>query len=246
MNKEKQVEEMAYEMTQYKETVCKRIEDNNCLLTFHTHAFINCHFCKLAEHLITEKGYRKSTEVAREIFEEIAKIIQHHDELTQRDGSEYGELIVMDIGCAIAELKKKYAEEKGYMKEMIYSANRLNSPERIAEGEYNGLTYYVLNMGTHPCAYVDVTNTNLHGKGYDDIDIECHYGLTYASNRLATVEKIGWFIGWDYAHYGDFAGYELAMPTLSTHGKMWTTEEMVGECKSVIDQIKKKYTEGKG
>ena len=131
------------------------------------------------------------------------------------------------------------------MKEMIYSAKRLIPPERIAEGEYKGITYYVLNLGTHPCAYVDVNNTILHGKDYDEIDIMCHFGLTYAREHLQTVEKKGWFIGWDYAHYCDFTGYELAFPVqLQTHGKMWTTQEIVEECKAVIDQIKNKYSEG--
>ena len=130
------------------------------------------------------------------------------------------------------------------MREMIYSVNRLNPPERIAEGEYKGFTYYVLNLGTHPCAYVDVTDTTLHGKDYSDIDIECHCGLTYGSEHLATIEKKGWFIGWDYAHYCDFAGYELAFSNaLRTHGKMWTTKEIVDECKAVIDQLANKYTE---
>ncbi len=124
------------------------------------------------------------------------------------------------------------------MKEMIYSVHRLNPPERIAEGEYKGFTYYVLNLGTHPCAYVDVTNTTWHGKDYCDIDIECHCGLTYASEHLATIEKKGWFIGWDYAHYCDFAGYYLeSYSDLRTHGKMWTTKEIVDECKAVIEQL---------
>ena len=58
-----------------------------------------------------DKGYADAkTEVAREIFEEIATILRHYDMLAERDKSEYGELIVMDIGCAIAELKKKYTE----------------------------------------------------------------------------------------------------------------------------------------
>lgn len=48
-----------------------------------------------------------------EIFEEIAKIIQKYDKIAERDKSEYGELIVMDIGCAIGELEKKYTEGKG-------------------------------------------------------------------------------------------------------------------------------------
>jgi hypothetical protein len=158
---------------------------------------------------------------------------------------------------------------------MIYERKRLDPPERIAEGEYKGFTYYVLNLGTHPCAYVDVTNTNLHGKDYSDIDIECHCGLTYSREYLNTVEKNGWFIGWDYAHYCDFVGYYLAVrdestgklvsdlgseskkcwifrrsaesairdysDPLITYGKKWTTEEIVDECKCVIDQIVKKY-----
>ena len=57
--KVKQIEEMAYEMTQYKGKMCERIVHNNCLLRFHAHAFIDCDYCKLAEHLITEKNYRK-------------------------------------------------------------------------------------------------------------------------------------------------------------------------------------------
>ena len=57
-----QIEEMAYEMTQYKSKMCERIEHNKCLLKFHTHAFINCNYCKLAEHLITEKNYQKQRE----------------------------------------------------------------------------------------------------------------------------------------------------------------------------------------
>lgn len=132
------------------------------------------------------------------------------------------------------------------MKEMIYSVHRLNPAERIAEGKYKGLTYYVLNLGTHPCAYIDVTDTSLFGKDYDNIDIECHCGLTYARRNLQTIDKIGWFIGWDYAHYCDFCGYELSFPgLLQSHGKMWTTKEIVDECKEVINQIKKKYMDGK-
>ena len=61
MSKEKQIEEMAYEMTQYKFKVCERIERNDCLLRFHAHAFVDCNCCKLAEHLY-EKGYRKQSE----------------------------------------------------------------------------------------------------------------------------------------------------------------------------------------
>jgi hypothetical protein len=119
------------------------------------------------------------------------------------------------------------------MKEMIYSPKRLNPPERLADGNYKGFDYYVLNLGTHPCAYVDVTDTKLNHIQYNDIDIECHGGLTYSRGFLITVDKEGWFIGWDYAHFNDFSGDGL----FSRYGKKWTTQEMVNECKRVIDQI---------
>ena len=124
------------------------------------------------------------------------------------------------------------------MKEMIYSAKGLNPPEMLADGDYKGFHFYVLNLGTHPCAYVDVTETNLNGKEYVDIDISCHGGLTYSEDYLRTVDKKGWFIGWDYAHCSDFAGYELEMPIgIRMNGKRWTTAEIVEECKQVIEQI---------
>ena len=124
------------------------------------------------------------------------------------------------------------------MNEMVYSVKRLVAPKMIADGEYSGFHYYVLNLGTHPCAYVDVTDTDLNGKNYNDIDIDCHGGLTYSEKYLLTVDKKGWFIGWDYAHYCDFAGYELNLPEhMRCNGKKWTTQEIVDECKTVIDQI---------
>ena len=138
----------------------------------------------------------------------------------------------------LPELRSENERRCGGMLEMIYSAKRLLPPEMLADGEYKGFHFYVLNLGTHPCAYVDVAETDLNGKHYNDIDIVCHCGLTYSREFLQTVDKKGWFIGWDYAHYCDFAGYELVMPeNIRTNGKMWTTAEIVNECKEVIDQL---------
>ena len=72
----------------------------------------NCLAYEQATNLYN-KGYRKASDVVEEIFAEIANIIRYHDELAGRDGSEYGELIVSDIGCALGELKKKYTEVQG-------------------------------------------------------------------------------------------------------------------------------------
>lgn len=63
MDKQKQIEEMAYELTQYEYKLCGRLPKNECLLTSHIHAQVCCDYCKIAEYLI-EQGYRKIPENA--------------------------------------------------------------------------------------------------------------------------------------------------------------------------------------
>lgn len=123
-------------------------------------------------------------------------------------------------------------------KPMFYQANRKEPPDILASGKYKGFDYYILDLGTHPCAYIDVSHTKLNGVDYDDIDLQCHCGLTYSNARLKGVDKVGWYIGWDYAHYCDFVGYTLMYPTWQSNGKMWTTEEIVAECQQVITRLK--------
>jgi hypothetical protein len=58
-----------------------------------------------AKYLVEKEGYRKSTELAEEIFAEIEKIAMHGTTV-------YG-LCLMSMGeAAFAELKKKYESEK--------------------------------------------------------------------------------------------------------------------------------------
>lgn len=118
---------------------------------------------------------------------------------------------------------------------MVYHDHRIE-PVRIADGVYRKMPYYVLNLGTHPCAYVDTAPAGI--TTVNPYDISCHGGVTYTDNRLATVEGKGIFIGWDYAHCGDYDGYRGAMHEYAFgFAKKWTTEEIVAECKAVIDQI---------
>ena len=126
-------------------------------------------------------------------------------------------------------------------REMVYRPKRL-SPQQLTKGTYKGLDYYVLNLGTHPCAYIDVTGTSIDGVEYEEVDIECHGGLTYSRPFLATVDKPGWFIGWDYSHYGDFSGTDMMFPPeLQFGGKQWTTKEIVVHCFQAIDQMVKNH-----
>ena len=121
------------------------------------------------------------------------------------------------------------------MQEMIYQKDRI-PPVRLADGVYRGVPFYVLSLGTHPCAYVDIAPLGLHT--INESDIDCHGGITYHSDHLATVDHEGNFLGWDYAHCMDYDGYLGAIHEYAfSFAKKWTTAEMVAECKNVIDQI---------
>lgn len=102
--------------------------------------------------------------------------------------------------------------------------------------------YYIMNLGTHPTAYVQIPFDHpYYGKSYDDIDIDVHGGLTYSEDYLNLEnEKITncWFIGWDYAHCGDYLGFWLNYSSEFTHSHKWTTKEIREDVMKVCRQLK--------
>ena len=115
----------------------------------------------------------------------------------------------------------------------------------IADGHYRGIRFIVENLGIHPCAYVQIPEHYKVVKDVEyewDIDIHCHGGCTYLSPSLMIAEddcildagKV--WIGWDYAHFGDYEGYFEELKH-KPDGKRWTTYEIVKECVCVIDEI---------
>lgn len=128
--------------------------------------------------------------------------------------------------------------------EMKYSANR--KLETLAYGFYKGYEFRILNLGPHPTAYVNIpANHPCFGKSYNEIydygiDIDVHGGLTYSNQKLRTESDylVGWWIGWDYAHYDDYSGFEETLPNkLQTHGKKWTTLEIFEDVKCAINKL---------
>jgi hypothetical protein len=75
------------------------------------------------------------------------------------------------------------------------------------EWEHAGLKCAVVqnHEGGIRCGYVRVPPTHpLHGKSYDDTDVNVHGGLTFAQKEPCTHEDgTGWWFGFDCAHYGD-------------------------------------------
>lgn len=109
--------------------------------------------------------------------------------------------------------------------------------EKLDEGTYDGRKYVIVSYGDHPCAYVKVPKNTK----YDHILV--HGGITfYGKLRQVYGDRAGYYIGWDYAHDGDFLGCMLAMQDAHmmpwfTELKRWTTEEILEDVKSVIAQL---------
>lgn len=116
------------------------------------------------------------------------------------------------------------------MKEMIYFGHPVR--DILAEGEIDGIQYVALNLGTHPAGYVRLPR----GTIIDIMDIPCHGGITYCDIKLQVNSfkvRDGFWIGWDYAHLGDYSGYFKDAP-----GHKWKTEEIVEDCREVIAYLK--------
>lgn len=125
------------------------------------------------------------------------------------------------------------------IKKMEYQKTR--KIELLYDAIYRNYHFYILNLGTHPTAYVEIPKNNkLYGIEYHDIDINVHGGLTYSGDHLCIAKDNvlqGWFIGWDYAHCYDYAGYYNEDEFLAKQTKKWTTKEIIEECKYVINQL---------
>lgn len=126
------------------------------------------------------------------------------------------------------------------IKPMVYQTER--KMELLHTDKYKNYKYYILNLGTHPTAYIAIPKGHkLYGQDYNDIydicDIDVHGGLTYSSHDLLGIDSEDWFIGWDYAHAYDYMGYYMEGEFLAEKTKKWTTEEIIKECENTIEQI---------
>lgn len=125
------------------------------------------------------------------------------------------------------------------LKDMAYGSGET---ECIALGIYRGFQYAVYNIrGSHPCGYVNISGhenelISSRDSSYDWDRfswLDCHGGVTYAETNLSTFTG-GYWIGWDYAHLGDYSH------GIDNFGICHYTGEIVLECKHVINQICKR------
>lgn len=135
------------------------------------------------------------------------------------------------------------------MRAMKYAERRYREPICLVDDYYEDYRYIILNLGTHPTAYVVLDEDNkLFGKNYDELGcISVHGGLTYSENYLVREHysnhdhnyyvRDKWVLGWDYAHAYDYTGHYSQIEGIGEF-KKWATSEIVEECKNVIRQLK--------
>ena len=107
------------------------------------------------------------------------------------------------------------------------------------------VTKFVGAYGGHPCGYVGIPKSHPFAQRTDgayEWPIECHGGLTYDGRQ----RKLDFFdedefaaycwVGWDYAHYGDYLDYTSPVPMVG-QGKVHPVEEVLAEARQVVEQF---------
>lgn len=83
------------------------------------------------------------------------------------------------------------------IKPMVYKEKR--EVEVLVHDTYKGYEFAIINLGTHPCAYVGIpAGHRLYKKDQDKInEIDCHGGLTFTQMGVLNLMLDKWVIGWD-------------------------------------------------
>ena len=75
------------------------------------------------------------------------------------------------------------------------------------------------------CGYVRVPYWHpVYEKNYNDIEIQCHGGLTFSDHKLLGTSYLGWWIGFDCAHYDDVDNPK-------------DMDFVRQECRNIVDQL---------
>ena len=112
-------------------------------------------------------------------------------------------------------------------KQMKYQNTR--ESKVLCKGTYYGYNYFILSLGTHPTAYIELKKITDFSTE-DEIFFPVHGGITYNKSYLKTAKETlvenSQVIGWDYAHLGDcygepngfdeeFSTYEILLDVLN-------------------------------
>lgn len=143
------------------------------------------------------------------------------------------------------------------MKEMIYGSRKDPGTGEILHYESSGIFgIAIISYGSHPCAYIKVPEALIdkveertgvkrsEGGFYDYVDGWPHGGFTYYGDAPISDLPDGRYLGWDYAHYGDYTYTdmpELGLVFNHDDEKKWTTEEIYKEAVETLKEIRTSY-----
>jgi len=123
--------------------------------------------------------------------------------------------------------------------------NNVTNKMLEVQGSYKGHSFYVvlLDMG-HRCGYVRAPGRNLEEL---ECRLECHGGVTFTGTLKVGAREIPNCVGFDCAHSSDlpdipatleaFGDLENVVNRHNADGHVWTREEVIEECKIIIDQL---------
>lgn len=127
------------------------------------------------------------------------------------------------------------------MKEMVYKPKR--KMEVLFSGNYLNHKFAILSLGSHPTAYIECKIKDC--SNYDDIRLDTiavHGGFTFFDRSYWSDDET-LYLGWDYGHLCDFAGWMIGNCEFEDEClKKWTTSEIYEEVKHVIEQMIDLYT----
>ena len=105
----------------------------------------------------------------------------------------------------------------------------------------DGVNYAIVHLGTHPCAYVGLKHPSNNKYFVEDSSLDVHGGCTFHTinnTRISYLDRGYDWVGWDYAHLGDFSGYDIDKQMYGDN-KKWTFGEILKEVHYAVQQVKK-------
>lgn len=115
-----------------------------------------------------------------------------------------------------------------YKEEMIYKQR--GDIKIICYGKVNNIDFKIKSLGSYPTAYIKVPKDSIfYNICYDEIPIDIHGGLTYGE-----IEENEFWIGWDYAHYGDYT-----FNSIFNNGNevKYNVDSILVDVKSAVNQL---------
>ena len=114
-------------------------------------------------------------------------------------------------------------------------------PRVIGYGSYKGVKWAITSVkGTHPCAYIEDKLEGRYEELYE-IPLYVHGGVTFRDYCHFNPEEANVkYIGWDYAHLGDYLDYHYMPEKIRLKfkdDKKWTYDEIKEEIFKAIDDM---------